>query len=97
MQLKEFIKILKEYYGEYNKIVELTLTEYLITKFDENELELLFRVITDVYSNIYKVPPDKAKIMEIISNYNDRFIYEPEKRIGKIYYEKYKNKKQILD
>lgn len=93
MQLSKFLKLLKEYYGEYNKTVETVLADYFIENFHEDELNNIFKLITDNYTNVYKIPPDKAKIMEIIKDYNSRYTYEPEKKLGLFYYEKYILKK----
>jgi len=82
MLLNEFMINLKEYYGDYSRIVELTLTDYIMDKFDETELDDLFKLITERFTNVYKMPPDKAKIMEIVREWNVSKIYEPELKIG---------------
>lgn len=71
MELKKFITNLKSYYGDYERIVELTLMDYIDKNFHKSELDKLFRVITDEYTNVYKTPPDKARIIEIVENYNE--------------------------
>jgi hypothetical protein len=70
MQLSEFLKNIKKYYGNYEPIVEQVLSEYLVNNFNDNEYSELFKLITTKYSNVYKIPPDKAKIIEIVGNYN---------------------------
>lgn len=95
MKFPEFTKALKEYYGDYERIVEKVLAEYLIYRFEEKELEKLFKLITDNYSNIYKMPPDKAKIIEIIEKHNDSSVcyWNPS---HKIEYKKINKDKKLI-
>jgi hypothetical protein len=74
MQLSEFLKNIKKYYGNYEPIVEQVLSEYLAINFQDSEYELLFKLITNKFSNIYKSPPDKSKIIEIAKEYNDKTV-----------------------
>lgn len=77
MQLNKFMQSIKEYYGDYNRITEVMLTDYIMDTFDEDELDLLFKIITDNFSNCYKTPPDKAKIKELIEVYNTPIVGVP--------------------
>jgi hypothetical protein len=99
MTAKEFIKNLKNYYGEYSEIVELTLAEYIIQTYYEEEFEPLFKLITDQYTNVFKMPPDKAKIIEIVDEHNEKLTWwsnKLENKLGK-YYKDQAKKKLIED
>lgn len=98
MKPKEFVKNLKNYYGEYSEIVELTLAEYIVKEYYEEELEDLFKLITDKYTNVFKMPPDKAKIIEIVKEFNDSLSWwsnKLDKKLGKYY--KDQAKKQLIE
>lgn len=93
MQTNEFMKNLKNYYGDLPEIVELVLAEYISKTYYEEELERLFKLITDEYTNTFKTFPDKAKIKEIVQKYNDSW-EGIDTKLGK-YWKDLKVKKQL--
>ena len=98
MTYAEFLTNIENYYGEYrNFLIKKILAEYLQKEIGENELDRLFILITDKYSNTYKTSPDKALIMKIVNEYNDDnfHIYSPKKdlKIGICYHRENQTKK----
>lgn len=62
--IKDFLQSIEEYYGKYaNDTVRGVIYKWL-NQFNEQQLRELFDLITDDYSNTYKMPPDKNRLIE---------------------------------
>jgi len=71
MKHLEFIKALVSYYGEYSsKLVERMTFEYLQDRFNESELESVFKTIIVKVNPKFKTPPSPADFEEFFPRVN---------------------------
>ncbi len=69
MDYSKFISAIEAYYGLYDSELKKEIVlEYIINRFQESELEDLFKLIISRHPSQYKTPPDVAVIQDLTAD-----------------------------